>query len=100
MTRLEAHRKVAGPYKSNRLAIFLASLQCTDEVKGMSRGTPRSWTSVTWGIWWLASAAEIDGERERRFPTVRHEYLLRLIGRSHSYAMAQVEERDERRRFD
>ncbi len=38
--------------KSNHLAVFAASLQCTDEVKVVSRG-----------IWWLASAAEKDGER-------------------------------------
>ncbi len=43
---------------SNRLAVIAASLQCTDEVKVVSRGTPRSRTSVTWGIWWLVSAAE------------------------------------------
>ncbi len=60
----------------------------------------RSWTSVTWGIWWLASAAEKDGERGGRLPTVRHEHLLGLIGRSHSPAQAQAEERTERRRVD
>ncbi len=34
--------------KSNCLAVFAASLQCTDEVKVVARGTPRSQTSVTW----------------------------------------------------
>ncbi len=72
--------------KSNRLAVFATSLHCTDEVKGVTRGAPRSRTSVTWGIWWLASAADKDGERVGGFPTVRHEYLLGLIGRSHSPA--------------
>ncbi len=41
--------------KAKRLTVF--SLQCTDEVKVVSRMT------VTWEIWWLASAAEKYGER-------------------------------------
>ncbi len=49
--------------KNTRLAAFTASLQCTDEVKVVSRGTSRSQTSTKCGIWWLASAAENDGER-------------------------------------
>ncbi len=32
---------------SNRIAVFAASMQCTDEVKVVSRGTPRSQTPVT-----------------------------------------------------
>ncbi len=58
-------------------------MQWADAVKVMSRGTPRSRTSVTWGIWWPVSAAENDGESGGRFPTVRHAHLLGLIGRSH-----------------
>ncbi len=42
---------------SNRLAVFAASLQWADAVKVVSRGTPRSRTSVTWGIRWSVSAA-------------------------------------------
>ncbi len=52
------------------------------------------------GIWWLASVAEKDGERGGRFPTVRHEYFLGLIGRPQSPAQAQTKEREERRRLD
>ncbi len=47
---------------SKRLAVFAASLQWTDAVKVVSRGTPRSRTSVTCGIRWSVSAAENDGE--------------------------------------
>ncbi len=47
---------------SKRLAVFAASLQWADAVKVMSRTTPRSRTSVTWGIRWSVSAAENDGE--------------------------------------
>ncbi len=65
--------------ESNRLAVFIASLLCTDVVKVVSRGAPRSRTSVTWGIWWSVSASEKDGERGGRFPTVRHKHLLGLI---------------------
>ncbi len=83
--------------KSNRLAVFASSLQCTDEVKGVLKGTPRSRTSVTWGIWWLASAAEKDGERGGKFPTVRHEHLLGLICRSHSPADSHLYADDVKR---
>ncbi len=67
-----------------QLSIAVATLQCTDGVKVVLRGTLRSRTPLTWGIWWLASAAEEDGERGWRFPTVRHE--------SHSPSQAQAEE--------
>ncbi len=77
----------------NRPAVFAASL-CTDEVKVVSRGTPRPEASVTLEIRWLASAAEQDGERGGRFPTVRHEHVLGLIDRSHSSAEAHAEERE------
>ncbi len=80
--------------KNHCLTVFTVSLQYTDEVKVVSRGTPRSRTSVTWGIWWLVSAAEKDGKSKGRFPKVRHEHLLGLIGRSHSPAQAQAEERE------
>ncbi len=50
--------------KSNRLAVFVGSLQCADEVKVLSRGTPRSQASVTWGIWWLAPVAGKHGGGE------------------------------------
>ncbi len=63
-----------------------------DAVKVVSRVTPRSRTLVTWGIWWSVSAAEKDGGR---FPTVRHEHLLGLIGRSNFPAQAQAEEREQ-----
>ncbi len=35
---------------SDSLAVFVASLQCTDETNDVSRGIPRSRTSVTGGI--------------------------------------------------
>ncbi len=57
--------------KSNRLDVFAASLQCIDEVKIVSR--------------------KKDGERGGRFPTMRHEHMLELIGRSHF--TAQPDER-------
>ncbi len=85
---------------SKRLAVFAASLQWADAVKVMSRGSPRSRTSVTWGIRWSVSAAENDGESGVRFPTVRHAHLLRLIGRSHFSAQVQAEESEDRRRLD
>ncbi len=81
---------------SKRLAVFASSLQWADVMKVVSRGTPRSRTSVTWGIRWSVSAAEKDGESERRFPTVRHERLLGLIGRSHFPTQAQSEESEEK----
>ncbi len=69
-------------------------------MKVVSRGTPRSRTSVTWGIRWSVCAAEKDGESGGRFPTVRHAHLLGLIGRSHFPAQAQTEESEERRWLD
>ncbi len=75
--------------KSNRLAVFAVSLQCTDEFKDVSRVTPRSRTSVSG---WSVSAAEKDREMGGRFSTVRHENLMGLIGRPHSSAQAQAEE--------
>ncbi len=74
---------------SNRLDVFAASLQWADEVKVVSRGTSRSP---------MSSATEKDEERGEVFPTVRHERLFELIGRSHSPAQAQAKEREERRR--
>ncbi len=65
----------------------------------MSRVIPGSRTSVTWGNRWSVSAEEKDGERGERFPTVRHEHLLGLIGRSHFPAQAQAEEREDRRQL-
>ncbi len=57
--------------KSNRFTVVAASLQCTGGVKVVSRGRTRSRVSVTWGIWWLASAAaEKDTERRGRFQAV------------------------------
>ncbi len=97
---LDSSQKDLRAMKSNRLAVFAASRQCTDEVKVVSGGTPRSRTSVNWGIWWLASAAGKGGEIGGRFPTVRREHLLGSIGRSHFPAQAQTEERKERRRLD
>ncbi len=85
---------------SKRLAVFAASLQWADAVKVMSRETPRSRTSETWGIRWSVSAAENDGEIGGRFPTVRPAHLLGLIGRSHFSAQAQAEESEDRRRLD
>ncbi len=55
---------------SKRLVVFAASPQWADAVKVVSRGTPRSRTSVTWGIRWSVSAAEKE----------RHEHLLGLVG--------------------
>ncbi len=75
--------------KNNLLATIAASLQCTDEVKVVSRGTARSWTYVTWSV----SAAVIGGETGERFPTVSHERLWRLIGRPHSPVQSQWEGR-------
>ncbi len=85
---------------SKRLAVFAASMQWSDAVKVVSRGTSRSRTSVTWGIRWSVSAAENDGESGGRFPTVRHAHLLGLIGRSYFSAQAQAEESEYRRRRD
>ncbi len=85
---------------SKRLAVFAASMQWADAMKVVSRRTPRSRTSVTWGIRWSVSAAENDGESGGRFPTVRHAHLLGLIGRSPLYAQAQAEESEDRRRLD
>ncbi len=69
---LDISQKYLRTMKSNRLAVFAASLQYTDEVKVVLRGTPMFRTSVTWGIWRLVCAGEKDGERGGRFPTVRH----------------------------
>ncbi len=85
---------------SKRLAVFAASRQWADAVKVVSRGTPRSRTSVTWGIRWWVSAAENDGENGGRLPTVRHAHFLGLVGRSHFSAQAQAEESEDRRRLD
>ncbi len=38
---------------SNRFPVFAASLQCTDDVKVVSRGIRRSRTSVTWGLYYI-----------------------------------------------
>ncbi len=85
---------------SKRLAVFAASLQWADAVKVVPRGTPRSRTSVTWGIRWSVSAAEKDGESGGRLPTMRHEHLSGLIGRFHFPAQAQEEESEERKWLD
>ncbi len=82
---------------SKRLAVFAASMQWADEVKVVSRGTPRSRTSVTWGSRWSVFAAEKDGENGGRFPKVRHAHLLGLIGRSHFPTQAHAAESEERR---
>ncbi len=90
---LDSSQKDLRAMNSNRLPVFAASLQWVDEVKVLSRGTPK-------GIRWLASAEEKDGERGGRFPTMRHAHLLGLIGRSHFPAQAQKEESEDRRRLD
>ncbi len=64
--------------KISRLTEFATARQCTDEVIVGSRGTPRSQTSVTWWIWWLASAAEKDGERGEGYITVYFKLLINL----------------------
>ncbi len=97
---LDSSQKDLRTKNSKRLAVFAASLQWADAVKAVSRGTPRSRTSVTWGIRWSVSVAEKDGESGGRFPTVRHAHLLGLIGRSHFPAQAQTEESEERRWLD
>ncbi len=64
---------------SVRLVKYLKDFwQWIGVVKVVSRGTPRSRTSVAWGIRWVVSAVEKGGESGVRFPTVRH--LLGLIG--------------------
>ncbi len=90
---LNSSQKDLRTMNSKRLAVFAASMQWADAVKVVSRGTPRSRTSVTWGIRWSVSAVENDRESGGRFPTVRHAHLLGLIGRSHF-------EESEDRRFD
>ncbi len=85
---------------SKRLAVFEASMQWGDTVKVVSRGIPRSRTSVTLGIQWSVSAAEKDRESGGRFLTVRHAHLLGLIGRSHFSAQAQAKESDGSSRLD
>ncbi len=97
---LDSSQKDLRAMNSKRLAVFAASMQWADAMKVVSRGAPRSRTSVTWGILWSVSAAENDGESGGRFPTVRHTHLLGLIGRSHCPTQAQKEEREGRRRFD
>ncbi len=79
---------------SNRLAVFAASLQWSDAMKVVSRGTPRPPTSVTWGIRWSVPGAEKDGESGGRFPTVRHAHLLGFIGKSDFFAQAQKGRRE------
>ncbi len=85
---------------SKRLAVLAASMQWADAVKVVLRGTPRSRTSVTWGIQWSMSAVQKDGEIAGRFPTVRHAHLLGLIGKSHFPAQAKAEESENSRRLD
>ncbi len=51
------HKRIFGPR-----TVFAASMQWADAVNVVSRGTPRSQTSVIWGIRWPVSAAEKDGE--------------------------------------
>ncbi len=75
-------------------------MQWADAVKVVSRGTPRSRTSVNWGIHKSVSAVEEDGESWGRFPAVKHAHLLGLIGRSNFSAQAQPEESGGRRRLD
>ncbi len=67
--------------KSKRLAVIAASLKCTDEVKVVLRGTPRSWTLRTRGnaVFWVC-------RRERR----------RKERRPHYPDQAQAEEREEK----
>ncbi len=72
--------------KVSHFAVFTVSLQCTDGVRGVSRGTPRPPTSVT--------------RRKGSFQILRHDNLLGLIGRPHSPAQALAEEREERRWLD
>ncbi len=95
-TVLDSSQKDLRTMKSNHLAVFAASLQWADAVEVVSRGTPRSRTSVTCVIWWSVSAAEKHGESGGRFTTARHEHLLGLIGKYHSPAQAQAEEREEK----
>ncbi len=71
----DSSQKDLRPKNSKRLAVFTASMQWADAVKVVSRGTPRSLTSVTWGIRWPLSAAENDGESVGGFPMVRHAHL-------------------------
>ncbi len=78
-----------------RLAVYAASMQWADVVKVVSRGTPRSRASVTWGSRWSVSAAENYGEGGGR-----HAHLLGLICRSHFPAQAQAEESEDGRWLD
>ncbi len=48
----------------NRLAVFAASLQCTDEVKDLPSGTPWSWYFVTKNIYIFKRA---EDRRKRLF---------------------------------
>ncbi len=50
--------------KRNPLVAFTASLQWADVLKVVSRGTPRPWTSVTWGIRRSVYVADKDEEGE------------------------------------
>ncbi len=68
--------------KINRLAVFAASLQWSDAMKVVSRGTPKFRTSLTWGIWWSVSAEEKDGEREVSRFQKQHSYGRRYNCRS------------------
>ncbi len=71
-----------------------------DAVKVVSRGTPKSRTSVIWGIQWLVSTVEKDGESGGGFPTVKHDHLLGLVGRCHFPAQVHAEESEERKLLD
>ncbi len=76
---------------SKHLAVFAASMQWADAVKVVSRGNPK-----------VSDVGNLVKDRKKagRFPTVRHEHLLGLIGRSHFPTRAQAEEREERRWLD
>ncbi len=52
--------KVWRAMKSSGLAIYAASMQYTDEVEVVSRGSTRSLASATWGNWLLAPGAGKD----------------------------------------
>ncbi len=81
-------------------AVFVASLQCIDEVQVALRGTPGSRVLLNCGFGSWGLPRKIYEEMQGRFLTERHEYLLVLIGRSHFLAQVQAEDRKERRRLD
>ncbi len=83
---------------SKRLAVFAASLQWADGVKVVSRGTPRSRTSVTLGMRWSVSlnttVIELNTAGNTNFnqKTKRCEIYLQTTDGMHATRKRRIEE--------